>query len=275
MEITVRRDITLQNLLECGAHFGTNTSQWHPQAARFIYCLRRMKDFRPVNRNAERSMVMLGFKTVCIIDLHQTVANWGKARNMISEYSQAGKQILIVGNKPNTKEILMAEGEEVGVHYVTGKWNPGLLTNFDVIKVNIDRYNALTKYLAQIESSEVKTNLTKKEISLLTKEQIKLHRDYHGIRKLKKTPDLVVIIDANLNHLAVNECERASIPSIGIIDTDTDPSHLTVAVPANDDSANTVALFIRASIDAVKEGVTLREATQVVDLNFQDIANPS
>jgi len=230
--------ITLQTLLEAGAHFGTPTGNWNPKMKPYIYGIRN---------------------DVYILNLEKTIGMWDEAANFIVELTSRGQDILFVGTKDQTKSILKDEALASGAHFVNEKWLGGTLTNLKVIRASITHLESLEKRIDLAEKGEI--SLSKKEILSLTKRTDKLVSRLGGLRNMKKLPAAVFVFDAVKEHNAVAEAMRAQIPVIALVDADANPEEIAFPIPANDDGTASVTLFIRAAADAVKEGKMVREAS--------------
>lgn len=224
--------VTLQTLLESGSHFGTNSESRNPNMIKFIYGMRN---------------------GVYIINLDKTLEMWDLARKAILDTISTGGDILFVGTKRQVKELVKVEASNCGAHYVTEKWLGGTLTNLEVIRKTITRIDKLENLLTKAEKGDT-VILTKKEKLDLLREVDKLNARLGGLRDMKKLPSLVFITDPVKDDIAVQEARRMNIPIIAISDTDSDPDLISFPIPANDDGASALALFVRAVSDAVLEG---------------------
>lgn len=243
-EKAIRREVTLQSLLECGAHFGSSTSTWHPKTAPFIFGARRGK----AGKFSE---------SVYIIDLEQTLSFWERARTELVKHIEAGGTALIVGTKLSTQKLLKEEAEANGIAFVNSRWLGGTLTNFGIIKRSLSKLDKLEKLLAKTDTGEIV--LTKKEILSMRRSAEKLIDTLGGLRVLKGLPSLIIVLDAKKDHIVLQEAKRLRIPVMALVDTDVNPDTVDIPIPANDDSNGSQALFIRAFVDAIKEGNLLKQ----------------
>ena len=218
-------DVNFENLLSTGAHFGHVTRKWHPSYEPFIL----------MEKNG-----------VHIINLEETIAGLKKAQDFLSGIVKKNGEVLFVGTKKQAKDIVQQEADRCGMFYVVERWLGGTLTNFSTIKKSIKRLQLLEK-----EGSKIYENLTKKEVQKLNRERVKLADQHRGIKDMRRVPDVVIIVDANYESTAVQEALRLEIPVIAIVDTNSDPTIVSHAIPANDDSIRTIQLIISALADTI------------------------
>ena len=218
-------EVNFENLLSTGAHFGHVTRKWHPSFEPFIL----------MEKNG-----------VHIINLEETLARLKKAQEFLSGIVKKNGEVLFVGTKKQAKDIVQQEADRCGMFYVVERWLGGTLTNFSTIKKSIKRLQLLEK-----EGSTIYENLTKKEIQKLNRERVKLADQHRGIKDMRRVPNVVIIVDANFESTAVQEALRLEIPVIAIVDTNTDPTIVSHAIPANDDSIRTIQLIISALTDTI------------------------
>ncbi len=223
------KQITLEELLQAGCHFGHKSERWHPKAHEFIYT---EKD------------------GIHIIDLAKTKAGLEEAREFIKGLASEGKEVLFVGTKRQAKGVVKSAAEQAGAPYLVERWIGGFITNWEAIKKNIDKINRMT--------DEKATNAWKK---FPKHEQVKLSRyldrlkvTYAGVLKLIKYPDALFIIDIRKEQAAIYEAQRAGIPIIAIVDTNTDPTPIDYMIPANDDAVGSIEYIVNAISEAYKEG---------------------
>lgn len=233
------KNITLEELLEAGCHFGHQVTRGNPKARDFVFEAR---------------------DGIHIIDLAKTkegLEEAGKYINTLAKNPNAN--LLIVGTKRQTQEVLETEltrvlGEikvEPGLYSVRNKWIGGLLTNFSEVSKNFKKLIDLTY---KLETKSEQEGFTKKEVGDWAKEKEKLERLYGGVYKLNKVPDALFIIDSHLENLAVDEASKMNIPTVAITDTNSDPALVDYSIPANDDAVGSLQLIISYILDAWKEG---------------------
>ena len=211
-------DLTFDDLLSTGAHFGHLTRKWHP-------------NYRPY--------ILMAKHGVHIINLDETLKGLQKAIDFLSETIENGGEILFVGTKKNAKDIVQQEADKCGMFYVVERWLGGTLTNFSTIRKSIKRLQLLEK-----ESSPLYENATKKEILALEREMIRLQDLHRGIKDMKRLPDAIFVVDAGHELIAVKEAHRLNIPVVAVVDTNTDPELVEFTIPANDDSIRAVKLLV-------------------------------
>ena len=218
-------EISFENLLSAGAHFGHVTRKWHPEYAPYIL----------MEKNG-----------IHIINLDETKQKLDKALTFVSEIAQKNGEFLFVGTKKQARDIIQQEADRCGMFYVVERWLGGTLTNFSTIKKSIKRLQLLEK-----EGSNIYENMTKKEIQMLNRERIKLADQHRGIKDMKRLPEVVVVVDGYHEITAVREAHLLEIPVIGIVDTNTNPNSVDYPIPANDDSIRTIQLIISAISDEI------------------------
>ena len=220
--------VTMQQLIEAGAHFGHQTHRWNP----------RMKPYIFGARNG-----------VHIIDLSQTVPLFARALDFVTATTRAGGKVLFVGTKRQAQEPVAQAARACGQHFVNHRWLGGMLTNWKTISQSIKRLKMLEEQLSGETSG-----LTKKEVLQLTRERDKLELSLGGIRDMGGIPDVMFVIDANKEDLAIKEAAVLGIPVIAVLDTNVDPSNIAFPVPGNDDAARAVRLYCDAVRDAALAG---------------------
>ncbi len=236
--------VTMQQLIEAGAHFGHQTHRWNP----------RMKPYIFGARNG-----------IHIIDLSQTVPLMARALDFISSTVQAGGKVLFVGTKRQAQEPIAQAARACGQHFVNHRWLGGILTNWKTISGSIKRLKSLEEQL-----SGDTTGLTKKEVLQLTRERDKLELSLGGIRDMGGIPDVMFVIDANKEDLAIKEANVLGIPVVGILDTNVNPQGIAFPVPANDDASRAVRLYCEAVAQAATKGRREGVADSGVDVGALD-----
>lgn len=226
---------SMKQLLEAGVHFGHQTRRWNPKMREYIF--------------AERNGIH-------IIDLAQTVSRLDAAVEFVRETIRHGDSILFVGTKKQAQEALADSARRSGQHFVNTRWLGGMLTNFTTIKRRIQRLEALE---ARRDAGEFE-RLTKKEASKLTEEIVKLDAALGGIRKMRRLPGAVFIVDPHREAIAVAEARRLEIPIIAVTDTNCDPDLIDWVIPANDDAIRSVRLICGLVADAALSAQQERQA---------------
>lgn len=220
--------VTMQQLIEAGAHFGHQTHRWNP----------RMKPYIFGARNG-----------IHIIDLSQTVPLMARALEFVSATVQAGGKVLFVGTKRQAQEPIAQAARACGQHFVNHRWLGGMLTNWKTISQSIKRFKALEEQL-----SGDTTGLTKKEVLQLTRERDKLELSLGGIRDMGGIPDVMFVIDANKEDLAIKEANVLGIPVVAVLDTNVNPQGIAFPIPGNDDASRAVRLYCEAVAQAATKG---------------------
>ena len=219
--------VDIKQLLEAGVHLGHKTLRWNPKMKKFIF--------------GEKN-------SIHIIDLTQTVEFLKNALVQTHKIISEGGKILIVSTKKQAAEQISELAKETGQYYVNYRWLGGMLTNWNTIQNSIKR-------LKKLEDQLSKENLgfTKKEILKFGKEREKLQRSLGGISEMKKTPDLIFIIDTNIESLAVAEAKKLGIPIIAVLDTNSDPTGIDYPIPGNDDARRSINLYCELLKGTIKD----------------------
>lgn len=227
-------NITHEELLEAGVHFGHLTRKWNPKMAPYIF----------MEKNG-----------IHLIDLHKTAVKLDEAANAIKNIVKSGRKVLYVATKKQAKEIVENEARRVNMPFVCDRWLGGMLTNFGTVRKSIKKMQTLEK-LAQ---DGTYVNINKKERLMIEREKIKLKKVLGGIADLNRLPAALFIVDIRREHIAVSEATKLNIPTFGIVDTNSDPTQVDHPIPANDDAAKSIALITRYITDAVVEGLSERK----------------
>ncbi|KUR81273.1 30S ribosomal protein S2 [Novosphingobium sp. Fuku2-ISO-50] len=236
--------VTMQQLIEAGAHFGHQTHRWNP----------RMKPYIFGARNG-----------IHILDLSQTVPLFARALEFISATVQAGGKVLFVGTKRQAQEPIAQAARAAGQHYVNHRWLGGMLTNWKTISGSIKRFKTLEEQL-----SGDTAGLTKKEVLQLTRERDKLELSLGGIRDMGGIPDVMFVIDANKEELAIKEANVLGIPVVAILDSNVSPQGIAFPIPANDDASRAIRLYCEAVAAAATRGGRDAAIASGVDLGALD-----
>lgn len=218
-------EVTIKDLLEAGAHFGHQKRRWNPKMKRFVFDVRN---------------------GLYIIDLAKTLQQLRSCLDVVKDVVASRKSILFVGTKKQAKTVIRECAEACNEFYVCERWLGGMLTNMSTIRHSI---KTLEKIERQVSTGG--EGLTKKEISLLTKDQEKLDRNLSGIRAMRKLPGLLIIVDPSHEHIAVAEARKLGIPVMGLVDTNCDPDPLQYVIPCNDDALKSVKLIVQALSQAI------------------------
>ena len=220
--------VTMQQLIEAGAHFGHQTHRWNP----------RMKPYIFGARNG-----------IHIIDLSQSVPLFARALDFISQTARSGGKVLFVGTKRQAQDPIREAALASGQHFVNHRWLGGMLTNWKTISQSIKELKTLEEKLSGDTGG-----LTKKEVLNLTRKKDKLELSLGGIRDMGGIPDIMFVIDANKEDLAIKEANVLGIPVVAILDTNVDPNGIAFPIPGNDDAARAIKLYCDAVGEAARSG---------------------
>ena len=225
-------EISLEDMLQAGVHFGHQTKFWNPKMDPFIFGVRNK---------------------IHIIDLRHTVELLPPALSFLKSVAQKNNKILFVATKRSASIILREEAERCGMPYVNEKWLGGMLTNYKTIRSSINR---LENLLRQKEDGTFR-KLTKKEGLKLQREIDKLQKSIGGVREMGGLPDALFVIDVKREAIAISEASKMGIPIVGVVDTNSSPEGIDYVIPGNDDAIRSITLFTRAVSDACLEGLKL------------------
>ena len=223
--------VTMQQLIEAGSHFGHQTHRWNP----------RMKPYIFGARNG-----------IHIIDLSQTVPLFARALDFIQQTARSGGKVLFVGTKRQAQGPIADAARASGQHFVNHRWLGGMLTNWKTISGSIKRLKTLEEQLSGDTSG-----LTKKEVLNKTRERDKLEMSLGGIRDMGGIPDVMFVIDANKEELAIKEANVLGIPVVAILDSNVSPDGIAFPVPANDDASRAIRLYCEAVAAAATTAISL------------------
>ena len=224
--------VTMKDLLECGVHFGHQTRRWNPKMKKFIF--------------GER-------KNIYIIDLQKTLRYFKYTYNVVRDAAAEGKTVLFVGTKKQARNAIKEHAQRCGMPFIASRWLGGMLTNYPTIKKSIRKL----EIIEQMEENGQINLLTKKEALMLRRKKEKLLKYLEGYRNLEKTPDMLFVIDAVKEHIAIKEARRMGMKIIAPLDTNCDPDVIDYPIPGNDDAIRSINLFCREMADAIIEGRAL------------------
>ena len=227
--------VTLRELLEAGCHFGHHVTKLYPRARDFIF--------------AER-------EGVSIIDLVKTREGLINAMNYVRELGKNNGKIIFVGTKRQAGEIIKEEAKRSGAYYVTARWPGGLLTNWEVMRKNLNEMERLQEVLANPEKQK---GYTKREIALWKRHFDKMLIEYEGVKDLDKVPEAIFVVDMKKEDGAVKEAARCNKTIVAMVDTNSNPDNADYAIPTNDDAVGAIKFIVGKIADAYKEGVNLKE----------------
>lgn len=227
--------VDIKDLLQSGAHFGHKTSRWHPKMAQYIHS----------KRNGSH-----------IIDLTKTVEGLEKALPFLTQTVASGKQVLFVGTKRQTKDLVQTAATEAGQPYVVERWMGGMLTNSKTINERIKRLKMLEEKMA---SGELANRYNKLEVQRFQEEIELLNHKLGGIKELNGKPGAMFVVDVTNEEIAIKEAKKLGIPVVGIVDTNANPDVVDYVIPANDDAIKAVQLITDYVNQAIAEGVATRK----------------
>jgi small subunit ribosomal protein S2 len=226
--------LEFDQLLETGAHFGHLKRKWNPAMAPYIF----------MERNG-----------IHIIDLYKTIAKAEEAAAALKQIAKTGKKILFVATKKQAKPVVEEKAQSVNMPYVIERWPAGMLTNFPTIRKAVKKMSSIDK---MIKDGTFET-LSKREKLQVTRQRAKLEKNLGSIQDLTRLPSAIFVVDVMKEQIAVKEAERLGIPVFGIIDTNSDPSNVDFAIPANDDAAKAVDMILGFICESIKEGLDERK----------------
>jgi small subunit ribosomal protein S2 len=233
--------VDIKALLEAGVHFGHKTSHWHPKMAPYIHSKRQDSH---------------------IIDLTKTVEGLEVALPFLTKVVASGKQVLFVGTKKHTKDLIRAAAIEVNQPYMTERWLGGTLTNVSTVNQQVKKLKDLEKRMV---SGDLEKRYSKLEVQRFQEEIDDLNSKYGGIKDLKGKPGAVFIVDVIGDMNAVKEATVLGVPIVAIVDTNADPSLITYVIPGNDDAIKGVQLMLDYVSQAINEGLGAAKAIAKTD----------
>jgi len=237
-------NISMRQMLEAGVHFGHQTRYWNPKMAPFIFGARQK---------------------IHIINLEETLPRFRDALLFIHRIAAKNGRVLFVGTKPSARDVIREEATRCDMPYVDHRWLGGMLTNYKTIRQSIKRLEALDEKLADQAYLE---GITKKEALQIMREREKLNANLAGIRKMGGLPDMLFIIDVGTEKIAIQEARRLKIPVVGIVDTNTSPEGLDIAIPGNDDAVRAIRFYCKAVADVIIQArgeMELQKAKEAVE----------
>ena len=226
--------VTFEELLDAGCHFGHLKRKWNPAMAPYIF----------MERNG-----------IHIIDLYKTQAKVDEAASAINQLAKSGKKILFVATKKQAKDVVAELVNKVNMPYVTERWPGGMLTNFATIRKAVRKMANIDKMMV----SDAYKSLSKREKLQIQREREKLEKNLGSISDLSRLPSAVFVVDIMKEHIAVAEARKLNIPVFAIVDTNTNPNLVDFPIPANDDASKSIALIVGKMVDAIEEGLNERK----------------
>jgi small subunit ribosomal protein S2 len=234
LEVFVAKTLT-RDLINAGVHFGHGVSRWNPKMGPFIFAKRG---------------------NIHIIDIKKTLKGLLVAKKLLAEVVASGNDVVFVGTKRQAQKAVETIANKCGMHYVSQRWLGGMLTNFRTVRSRLQRLEQLEK----MEQDGTIESESKKLASRLKREMRKIKTNLEGVRKMSRLPGAVVVVDSKKEYLALREARKLNIATIGLLDTDSDPDTVDVAIPANDDSIRAIELILNELADAVAIGKTMVSA---------------
>ncbi|HUM45977.1 MAG TPA: 30S ribosomal protein S2 [Chitinophagales bacterium] len=226
--------IQYKQLLEAGVHFGHLKKKWNPKMMPYIFMER---------------------KGIHIIDLNKTLESLEETAAAMRQIARSGKKILFVATKKQAKEIVAEAAQRAGMPYVTERWLGGMLTNFSTIRKSIKKMQGIEKML----TDGTLENITKKERLRLMRDKAKLEKVLGGIAALNRLPAAIYLVDIMHEHISLAEAKKLNIQTIGMVDTNSDPTQVDFAIPANDDATKSIAIITNYLTQALIEGLEERQ----------------
>ncbi len=244
------KEVDIKQLLEAGAHFGHKTERWHPKMAPYIHSKRGGTH---------------------IIDLTKTVDALNEALNFLEKTAADGKQILLVGTKRQSQDIVKKAAEATGMPYVTERWLGGMLTNWNTIGGRVKHLQDLENRMA---SGELENKYNKLEVQRFQEEIEQMNTLYGGVKELNARPGAVFIVDVIHDANAVREAKKLGVPIVALVDTNADPSQVNYPIPANDDAIKTIQLMVDYVQAAIETGKAKVKAAPAEDKTEKTEAQP-
>ena len=238
--------VTIKDLLEAGVHLGHKTFRWNPKMKPFIF--------------GEKN-------SVHIIDLSQTLELLNKALLELHRCASSNGKILFVSTKKQASELVANVAKETNNFYVNHRWLGGMLTNWNTINKSIKRLKKIEEDL-KLED----TGFTKKELIKMSMEKEKLDRSLGGISNMKKLPDMIFIIDTNIESLAVLEAKKLNIPIVAVVDSNSNPEFIDFPIPGNDDARRSIDLYCDLALKTIQDAQSKMSGDKDQVSNISDIS---
>ncbi len=242
--------IDVKELLDAGVHFGHPMNRWNPKMSRYIF--------------GERS-------NIYIIDLQKTVKKFAEAEAFIKKIVANGQSILFVGTKKQAQVAIEEGTKQCGMFHVTQRWLGGMLTNFTTIRKSVDRLKKIEKG----RTDGTNERRPKKEVIQIEKQWGKLDKILSGIRQMDRLPGAIFIVDPLREQICVAEARRLKIPLIAMVDTNCDPDQIDYVIPANDDGIKSIRFVTQKVVEAIMEGLRMREANLAAPAVVPQVVAPT
>jgi len=237
--------VSYQELLESGAHFGHLKSKWNPKMAPYIF---------------------MESKGIHIIDLNKTVAKIEEAASAIKQVAKSGKKILFVATKKQAKDIVSQAATRVNMPFITERWPGGMLTNFSTVRKSVKKMTGFDR----MASDGTFDNISKRERLQITRTKAKMEKLLGSITDMTRIPAAIFIVDIMKEHIAVAEAQKLNIATFAITDTNTDPTQVDFAIPANDDSTKSISIIVETMVKAIEEGLAERKTDKEMEKDKED-----
>ncbi|RME04068.1 MAG: 30S ribosomal protein S2 [Planctomycetota bacterium] len=221
--------VSVEELISAGVHFGHPASSWNPKMKPYIYGKRN---------------------TIHIINIKETLRGLVRAYHFLRKICAEGGEVLLVGTKRPAKQIVYELAHSLDIPYVCERWLGGMLTNFSTIRQRLGRLEEIEK----MEESGLMKTFSKKAIARLTREKRKIKNNLEGVRYMSKLPNALLVVDAKKEYNAIREAYKLSIPTITLIDTDSDPDMVDIPIPGNDDAYRAISIILHTLAKAIQAG---------------------
>ncbi len=223
-------DMNLQELYNVGLHYGHKKEHSTPMVRPYVYTIR---------------------DGICIFDLEKTLSHLESALTTLKQAAASGKVVLFVGTKKQARPLVTVMAKSIGMPYVTNRWPGGMLTNFSTIRKSLDHLTTLEQKSQAPEYQALK----KKEQKRIQDEIAKLHTAFDGVKNMNKLPDILFIVDANSETIAIQEATKLGITTMATVDTNGDPTKVDVVIPCNDDAPRGLKYVLQRIGEAMSEGL--------------------
>ena len=227
--------VSLEKLMDAGAHFGHQTRRWNPKMEEYLY-------------GSENG--------VHIFDLTKTKPLIEEALDFLTRSVKEGKTVLLLGTKKQVKDKVAEVAERVGVPYVNERWLGGIISNFSQMQKSLKKMEEMKVNM----TSGFYNKYTKKERLLIDREITRLERFFGGIKTLTNIPDVLFVIDTKREAGAVHEANERKVPVVGIVDSNSDPDQVDYPIPMNDDASKALEYILDLVGEAIENG---RSKTEV------------
>jgi len=226
--------VDFKELLDAGVHFGHLRRKWNPKMAPYIF----------MERNG-----------IHIIDLHKTAAKLEEASSALAQIAKSGKKIMFVATKKQAKNVVADKAKSINMPFVTERWPGGMLTNFVTIRKAVRKMAAIDK----MGEDGTMATLSKRERLQISRQRQKLEKNLGSIADLTRLPAAIFVVDIMKEHIAIAEAKKLGIPTFAIVDTNSDPTKVDFAIPANDDAEKSIEKILSIVTENVAKGLAERK----------------